>query len=233
MTTLVSLVETPGTESRLTVVSHAIGSVLDLPVVTRYVDPACSADELMSELERAKVGGVVLAAGEEPTSLWWSLAPRLPAPVVVLPAAARDPSATVRHALVPLDGSRAATTRVSDIVKRLEAHDVSVRLLHVFDATTVPRFWDQAAHAGRHWETEFRERHRLHDRDLVLRRGSGPGQVVAEADRSGVDLIVLGWNGRLAGRSAAVVRRAVLRGTVPVMLLNPAASRRVQGPRAR
>jgi len=32
-------------------------------------------------------------------------------------------------------------------------------VLHVFDAQTVPKFWDQHAHAGQAWEQEFLARY--------------------------------------------------------------------------
>jgi len=235
MKNLVSLAETPESAARLVAVGHAIGAVLDLAVVSRSVDAGCATDELVSELGGRDVGGIVLAAGGEPSALWWSLAPELSTPVVLLPPGVRDPGRAVRRALVPLDGSRATTNQVADLVTRLETHGVTVRLLHVFDDTTVPGFWDQAGHAGRLWEAEFRERHGVSDRDLVLLRGSGPRQIVGEADRWGADLVVLGWKGRLAGDSAAVVRRAVLRGRAPVMLVNPVAAGPTEdkGPKAR
>jgi hypothetical protein len=99
-----------------------------------------------------------------------------------------------------------------------------VVVLHVFDASTVPRFWDQAAHARRAWEEEFMTRFCAQPgARLELRSGAAGQQVVDVAATEGVDLITLGWSQRLDPGRAQTVRRTVLEAAVPVMLVPLAA----------
>ena len=54
---------------------------------------------------------------------------------------------------------------------------------------------------------------------LELRVGAPEEHLLDVADQVGADLIVLGWRQDLAEGHAAVVREAVTRARVPVMLL--------------
>jgi hypothetical protein len=52
-------------------------------------------------------------------------------------------------------------------------------VLHVFDAETLPKFWDQLAHAGQAWGREFLARYcALPGGRLELRRGAAADHIV-------------------------------------------------------
>jgi hypothetical protein len=126
--------------------------------------------------------------------------------------------------LVPLDGTPEAAAAVAQTVGLFAGAGVDVVVLHVFDASTVPRFWDQAAHARRAWEEEFMTRFCAQPgARLELRSGAAGQQVVDVAATEGVDLITLGWSQRLDPGRAQTVRRTVLEAAVPVMLVPLAA----------
>ncbi len=141
---------------------------------------------------------------------------RLHCPVLVVPDGA-GPS--IRRALIPLEGSAESSEPVADTLERLHAAGVELVVLHVFDASTVPRFWDQSAHADASYASSFASR--WCDQPaaaLHLRRGAAP-EVVADVARSEeVDLIALAWTQDLSPGRAAVVR-AALAAEVPVLLV--------------
>ncbi len=142
-------------------------------------------------------------------------------PVVITPQllTAQHPL-VVSRVLLPLDGSQESAAAVAPTARLLADAGVDLVVLHVFTETTVPRFWDQAAHAWRSWDSEFLARYcpqpavRLH-----LRTGAPGEQVVAVAAEEHVDLIALGWSQRLDPDRAATVRRTISESHVPVMLV--------------
>jgi hypothetical protein len=90
----------------------------------------------------------------------------------------------------------------------------------VFDAQTVPKFWNQHAHAGQAWGQEFLARYcALPGARLELRSGAAAEHVVKVAGTEQADMIALAWSQRLEPGHALVVRRAVLDTGVPVMLV--------------
>jgi nucleotide-binding universal stress UspA family protein len=55
--------------------------------------------------------------------------------------------------------------------------------------------------------------------ELELLRGVPAEEIVAAAEAHHADLVVLGWSQRLSAGRAPTVRRALVEGSVPVMLL--------------
>lgn len=162
------------------------------------------------------VAGAISAHGPDPVC--WDVIKLAPVPLVVIP---RDSDRTLRgihRMLLPLDGSPEAAAGVSGWAQLALDTGASVVAMHVFDASTVPAFWDQAAHSHQQWTREFLRRNLPHDVQLHLSRGRPALEVLAEADRTGVDLIVLGWGQNLATGRAATVRQALTSGLVPVLL---------------
>lgn len=93
-------------------------------------------------------------------------------------------------------------------------------VLHVFDAETVPKFWDQQAHAGQAWEAEFLARFcAVPGTRLVLHSGVAADYVVDVAEAEQADMIALAWSQRLVPGHAAAIRQAVRHAHVPVMLV--------------
>ena len=109
---------------------------------------------------------------------------------------------------------------MAETVEQFARAGVDLVALHVFDAETVPRFWDQAAHARRAWAEEFLARYCAQPgMRLELRSGVAGEHVldVAEAERA--DMIALGWSQHLDPGRARTVRRTVRDAVVPVMLV--------------
>jgi hypothetical protein len=166
----------------------------------------------------------VLAGDERSQPIWRRVVQRSARPVVLVPAAAQRRQHEIRRVLVPLDGTAESAAAVAGTVEQFARAGVDLVVLHVFDVETVPRFWDQAAHAGRAWAEEFLARYCAQPGvRLEIRTGVAGEHVldVAEAERA--DLIALGWSQQLDPGRARTVQRTVLDAVVPVMLV-PVAS---------
>jgi len=170
---------------------------------------------------------VVLAGDESSQPIWRRVVQRSARPVILVPAAAEGGRPEIRRVLLPLDGTAQSAAAVAETVELFARAGVDLVVLHVFDADTVPRFWDQAAHARRAWAEEFLARYCAQPgARLELRSGVAGEHVldVAEAERA--DMIALGWSQQLAPGRARTVRRTVLDAVVPVMLVPMASERR-------
>ncbi|MDP9817267.1 universal stress protein [Spirilliplanes yamanashiensis] len=184
----------------------------------RHVDPRDLAAgvhdrDVVAAVVSAEPGGALAPDG------WERVAGGADRPVAVVPRLRRPP-VTIDRVLVPLDGSPESAAAAADTVGLCAAGGADLVVLHVFDARTVPRYWDQAAHARADWEREFLARWcavpgaRLHLRSGV------PGEHVADVARvEAADLIALGWSGTLAPGRARTVRRTLAEATVPVLLI--------------
>lgn len=143
-------------------------------------------------------------------------------PVLVVPPdlAVRDPERPIRRALFPLEGTEQSSSAVADTLQRLASAGVELIAVHVFDTATTPAFWDQPAHAGQSWASQFTNRWCSGpDIDLHLRRGSPAETVIEIADEQQVDLIALGWSRDMSPGRAAVVQAALAKARVPVLLI--------------
>lgn len=127
----------------------------------------------------------------------------------------------LRRVLVPLDGTSvtaAALTRTVDLARDSE---VEVEVLHVHDEESLPLFSEQPQHETESWAREFLARYcpsvdlaRLH-----LRVGRPGEHVLRVAQEMDADLIALGWAQDLSPGRAAVVREALERSRIPVLLV--------------
>lgn len=158
---------------------------------------------------RRPVGHVALTVAQASTT-----------PLVVVPCDHVPPS-TVHHLrlLLPLDGSKESSQAARDAAQLFSGPDTEFVALHVFDATTVPPFWDQPQHATENWRHEFAARHidDVHTA-LELRTGSAGDRVVDVAESEAVDLIALSWSQDFSAGRAETVREVLTRATVPVIL---------------
>lgn len=79
-----------------------------------------------------------------------------PKPVVLVPRDLRAAAPElIERILVPLDGTTESAETVAETVALYAASGADIVVLHVFDETTVPKFWDQAVHARKSWDEEF------------------------------------------------------------------------------
>ncbi|MEV8438738.1 universal stress protein [Actinosynnema sp. NPDC051121] len=210
------VVTRPGS-SALTV-AGAMAGILRAEVSA--VEPAC----VLSALRRPEVVLGVLDREPSPRSGTWRVATEAGKPVVLVP---RDRllAPMISRVLVPLDGTPESASAVTGAMELFAGAGLELVVLHVFDRVTVPPFWDQAAHARRSWEREFRARFcPPADARVVVRSGTPEDHVNRVAADADVQLIALGWSQRLDAGRARTVRGTVRDAEVPVMLVPLAGS---------
>ena len=200
-------------------VLHADVQEVQLAIGTGEQD---AATVVLRELERTGTLLCVLADTSSRVRSWW-IVHRSTKPVVLLPPLLKPPMAphkVISRVLLPLDGSFEAAAAVTETADLFTRTGVDLVVLHVFDKATVPRFWDQAAHAQQAWEEEFLARHCAYPGvRMELRSGVAGEQVVNVAAAEQVDLIALGWSQHIIEGRARTVRRCVAGAGVPVMLI--------------
>ena len=130
------------------------------------------------------------------------------------------PDGMISRALVPLDGTAESAETVAETVELFAASGADIVVLHVFDESTVPRFWDQPVHARKSWDEEFLARFCAQpDARLELRSGTPGESILDVAASEHPDLIALGWSQDLSSGRARTVRTTVERAGTPVLLL--------------
>ena len=142
-------------------------------------------------------------------------------PVLVVPPSA-EPRARIGRVLLPLQGTPETSMAPAAALHLAADADVEVVVLHVLDEQSLPRFTDQPQHETHAWATEFLARycpHGLRSVRLELRVGRPADEILRVADDTGADLIALGWNQELEPGRAVIVRAALERGTLPLLLI--------------
>jgi len=142
-------------------------------------------------------------------------------PVVLVPPDARPPQRFTRL-LLPIEGADGPPPALSDIIAAAHRRRLELVVLHLHSPATVPAFSDHEPHGTRAWDQEFLARHLAFapDRVTVLRHvGTPADDVLAAAERTGAQLIVLVWSQRLAKGRARVVTRTLASTAIPVLLL--------------
>ena len=179
-----------------------------------------AARQVMRALHQPATVTGVLAGDDRSRPLWQPVAQRSVKPVVLVPAGARQLPRRIRRVLLPLDGTARSAAAVAETAERFARGGAELVVLHVFDAQTVPKFWNQHAHAGQAWEQEFLARYcALPGARLELRSGAASEHVVKVAGAEQADMIALAWSQQLEPGRAAAVRRTVRDAEVPVMLV--------------
>jgi len=183
------------------------------------LSPGRAAGQVIRALHQPGTVTSVLSGDETSRSLWQPVAQRSAKPVVLVPAGARLPG-RIRRVLLPLDGTARSAAAVAEAAERLARGGAELVVLHVFDAETVPKFWNQHAHAGQAWAQEFLARYcALPGARLELRSGAAAEHVAKVAGAEQADMIALAWSQRLEPGRAAAVQQTVLDAEVPVMLI--------------
>ena len=184
------------------------------------LSPGRAARHVIQALQQPGTVTVVLSGDERSRPLWQPVAQHSAKPVVLVPAGARPLPRRIRRVLLPLDGTARSAAAVAETAERFARGGAELVVLHVFDAETVPKFWNQHAHADQAWEQEFLARYcALPAARLELRSGAAAEHVVKVAGAEQADMIALAWSQRLEPGHAAAVRRTVLDAEVPVMLI--------------
>jgi hypothetical protein len=184
------------------------------------LSPPRAAARVLRTLHRARTLTAVLAGDETSRPVWQRVAQRSVKPVVLVPAGVRNRLPQIRRVLLPLDGTARSAAAVAPTAARLARGGAELVVLHVFDAETVPKFWDQPVHADQAWAEEFLARYcSLPGTRLELRSGAAADHVAQVARAERADIIALAWSQRLDQGRAPVVLRTVLEAEVPVILV--------------
>jgi hypothetical protein len=209
----------PVAETAAAVARIAGGEVRPLHLAA-HLGSRRAATQVLRALHQPGILTAVLAGDEVSRPLWQRVAQQSDKPLVLVPAAAGRRPSEIRKILLPLDGTAPSAAAVAPIAERLARGGAELVVLHVFDVDTVPKFWDQQAHAGRAWTEEFLARYcSVPGARLELRRGAAAEHVVRVAGAEQADMIALAWSQQLDRGRARVVLRTVLESEVPVILV--------------
>jgi hypothetical protein len=194
----------------------------------RLVEPeAESVPAGLLEAGRSRaVVAVVLGAGGAGPERWppghvaLELIVGLRKPVVVVPVSARG-AYVLERILVPLDATRETAAALARIVERALECDLDVVVLHVHDERSLPPFADHGGHTAEAWSREFLARYcpDAEPERLEVRVGRPDEHLTDVAARTEASMIALGWAQDLSVGRAAVVRGALARSPVPVLLV--------------
>ena len=141
--------------------------------------------------------------------------------LVVVPPEAQRPG-VLHRILVPLEGTISTALAPMAVFELSEESELDVVVLHVHDEESIPAFSDQPQHETREWSREFLARYcpwGVGDVQLETRVGRRDEEIVRATEELGVDLIALGWTQELGPDRASVVRAALERAHVPVLLV--------------
>ncbi|HET9188199.1 MAG TPA: universal stress protein [Acidothermaceae bacterium] len=229
MPVMLAFAATAADQRTVTTASCAVASVLGLQVEARRLGAdrdAAVADAVVQGIldDVASADVALIALPYSPghaAHLVTDVIQRCPRPVLVVPVLKRPlETIEVDRVLVPLNGTALSADTVAEAVDMFCAHGIDVVVLHVFDESTVPKFWDQAEHARKSWAEEFLAR--FCDRPnarLELRSGAPGANIVDVAVAEHADLIALGWAQNLSPGHARAIRAALANSAIPVLLL--------------
>ena len=191
--------------------------ILEGPVVDRLIE-AGGADDVAAVV----IGARATPSGRRPLgSTAFAVATSLLKPVVVVPPDAHV-APEFRRILVPLEGTTSTSLAPRSIVELAQDAKLDVIALHVHDESEIPAFTDQPQHEHEVWAREFLARYcpwGIGTVRLERRVGRTDELLPLVAEQVGCDLIALGWTQHLEAGRAPVVRAALERAAVPVMLV--------------
>lgn len=201
------------------VLGHLVRAQVQRLRLAKGLDSEQETAVVLSALDDPSTELCVLAAQPSADSVCWQVVQRATKPIVLVPKDAVLRT-TIGRVLLPLDGTAESAAAVAQAVELFARAGVDLVVLHVFNSSTTPRFWDQTAHATRAWSEEFLSRNvTATGAHLELRTGSPGEHVVDVADTVKADLITLGWSQQLDPGRARTVRRTVLAASLPVLLV--------------
>lgn len=183
-------------------------------------DPERTAAAVLAELDRPESLMCVVPRAASLEAIGWRILGAARKAVVLVPRPVRPRAPVVSRALLPLDGTVESAAAVAGTMRLLCDAGVDLVVLHVFDATTVPRFWDHESHAEQAWVQEFLSRFCDLEGVRVQWRTGRPGDRVLDvAAAEHVDLIAVGWSQHVEPGRAQTLRRTVFDSEVPVMVV--------------
>jgi nucleotide-binding universal stress UspA family protein len=139
-------------------------------------------------------------------------------PVVVVPSDCACPI-RLRRMLVPLEAVMDTSAAVAQIIRPAGAAGTEVVVLHVFEEDALPLFTDQPQHEVDAWVGEFVRTYCPVGVRVELRAGVTRDHVLETAEAVAADALVLGWGQRLEPGRASLVKMALERSRIPVILV--------------
>lgn len=206
------------------VTARAVAESLEVPFQVRHGVPL---DEIVRALRSPDVMAGVLGARSHPAGqrpaghVALDVVQQVDKPIVLVPPDFRLPDSDAPgRVLVPLNGTTMSARAVEQTAEVFAGRGIDIVVLHVFDSSTIPAFWDQPQHEGEEWGGEFLERFcQTEGAHLELVAGE-PGLTVTDlARRPDIDLIALGWSQDLSPGHARTVREVLSQSSVPIMLV--------------
>jgi nucleotide-binding universal stress UspA family protein len=197
--------------------AHAAGVELKL----RAGDPIpmLTAEAAADDVDTLAVGVRGTPAGPRPAGhIALALITTSSKPIVVVPPETVRPVRLTR-ALVPLDGSHATTEALRHTIELAVRAKATVIALHV---RKPPPFSEQPQYETEVWAEEFLERYSpcpLEDVTLELRLGAVGQRILDAVNETHSDIVILGWSQNLTAGHATVIRDALERSPVPLLLL--------------
>ena len=203
--------------------SQAAAVQAGLPLRVLEGSPAEVVAEVASESDAVAlvVGSRGTPGGRRPVgSTARDLVLRTGRPVLVVPPQCPYP-VRLDHWLIPLEASPAAVEPLRELIDRACSAQTRITVLHVVDEASVPTFQDQAHYTFDAWSREFLQRYCSHPEavEIIAPVGITAEKVLEVADEVGADLIALVWSQDLGEGRAPVVRAALERSSVPVLLV--------------
>lgn len=190
------------------------------------VEPGDPIEQIVEEMSSSAVVAGVVGARQRPEgprpvgSTAFEVITRVDKLVAVVPPRAIVPSPEIGCILVPLDGTHTSAGAVRVLSETCAHSGVEIVVLHVFDSSTMPSFWDQPVYEAEAYATEFLARFMAQPGARARLRTGIPGEGVLDAaDREPVDAIALGWSQSLGPGRAEVVRQVLSEALIPVLLV--------------
>jgi nucleotide-binding universal stress UspA family protein len=183
-------------------------------------------DELLTQAQRESVVALVLGAHDTPgdrralggTAAKVTTASKKPVVVVPPDSCAKQ----LRRVLIPVESGRSELLTPQAIVELAQGIALEVVLVHVHEPTSLPAFTDQPQHEQTAWAREYLRRYcpsGIGDVQLLVRIGNAEEVVPLVAEETAADIVALGWARELVESRTPIVRAALARAKVPVMLV--------------
>lgn len=190
--------------------------------------------EIVAAAERPDVVGLALGARCGPggplpgghTAL--EVITQVTRPVAIVPPDAHPPARFARL-LVPLEGTAKSSRALDETIALAHRRQLEILVLHVHSPATVPKFSDHEPHGTQAWDREFLARNVAvprQDVKLIRHLGVPADDVVAVAEETAADLIVLTWSQKLAKGRARIVCETIAHTNLPILLLPIVVNRR-------
>lgn len=202
----------------------AVAESAGIPLETVPGDPTA---QIVAQMEAPEVRAGVMGSRRQPVGprpvghIAFEVITDVDKMVVMVPPDAKVPApGAMDRILVPLDGTEESAAAVIEMCDTFAESGVEIVVVHVFDETTTPRFWEHPQYDREAFGEAFLARF-MDDVEarFTLRTGQSHHGVVSAAETEEVDLVALGWSRRLEPGRADVVRRVLSDTPIPVLLV--------------